>query len=156
MADHEMMSFMDAYSGYNQILMHPDDQKKIAFITRRGIYCFKVIPSGLKNVGATYQRLVNKMFTDFIGDSMEVCIDDMIVKSLKEHDHLNHLRQAFSILRKYGMKLNPVKCSFGGHSSKFLGYLVTKTRIEADPHQIKAVANPVQKTLKKFKNSSGI
>lgn len=69
-ADHEMMSFMDAYSSYSQILMHPDDQEKITFITGRGIYCFKVMPLGLKNARATYQRLVNKMFVEFIGDTM--------------------------------------------------------------------------------------
>lgn len=65
----------------------------------------------------------------------------MIVKSLKEQDHLDHLRQAFEVLRKYSMKLNPVKCSFGVTFGKFLGYLVMKRGIEADPHKIKAVTN---------------
>lgn len=106
--------------------MHPDDQEKTPFITGRGIYCFKVMSFGLKNAGATYQRLVNKMFADFIGDTMQVYIDDMIVKLLKELDHLNHLRQAFAVLKKYEMILNPAKCSFGVTSGKFLGYLVTK------------------------------
>ena len=81
-AGHELLSFMDAFSGYNQILMHPDDQEKTAFITERGIFCYKVTPFGLKNAGATYQRLVNKMFADYLGDTMEVYIDDMLVKSL--------------------------------------------------------------------------
>ena len=81
-AGHELLSFMDAFSGYNQILMHPDDQEKTAFITEMGIFCYKVMPFGLKNAGATYQRLVNKMFADYLGDTMEVYIDDMLVKSL--------------------------------------------------------------------------
>ena len=81
-AGHEMLSFMDAFSGYNQILMHPDDQEKTSFITERGIFCYKVMPFGLKNAGATYQRLVNKMFHDLLGRTMEVYIDDMLVKSL--------------------------------------------------------------------------
>ena len=79
-AGHELLSFMDAFLGYNQILMHPDDQEKMAFITERGIFCYKVMPFGLKNAGATYQRLVNKMFADYLGDTMEVYIDDMVFK----------------------------------------------------------------------------
>jgi len=77
-----LLSFIDAFSGYNQIPMHPDDQEKTAFITERWIFCYKVMPFGLKNAGATYQRLVNKMFVDYIGATMEVYIDDTLLKSL--------------------------------------------------------------------------
>ena len=63
-AGHELLTFLDAFSGYNQILMHPDDQEKTSFITERGIYCSKVMPFGLKNAGATFQRLVNQMFAE--------------------------------------------------------------------------------------------
>ena len=89
---------MDTFSGYNQILMHPDDQEKIAFITERGIFCYKVMPFGLKNMGATYQRLVNKMFAYYLGDTMEVYIDNMLVKSLNANQYLDHLRQSFEVL----------------------------------------------------------
>ena len=116
---------MDAFSGYNQILMHPNNQEKTTFITKRGIFCYKVMPFGLKNAGATYQRLVNKMFADYLRDTMEVYIDDMLVKSLLAEQHLNHLRQAFKVLQQYSMKLNPTKCSFGVAAGKFLGYMVT-------------------------------
>ena len=116
---HELLSFMDTFSCYNQILMHPDDQEKMAFITKRGIFCYKVMPFGLKNVDATYQRLVNKMFADYLGDTMEVYIDDMLIKSLLAEQHLDHLRQAFKVLQKYSMKLNPTKCSLGVHSENF-------------------------------------
>ena len=78
--------------------MHPDDQEKTAFITERGIFCYKVIPFGLKNAGATYQRLVNKMFVDYLEETMEVYIDDMLVKSLLAEQHMDHLRQAFELL----------------------------------------------------------
>ncbi|XP_060972375.1 uncharacterized protein LOC133038292 [Cannabis sativa] len=81
-AGHEFLSFMDAFSGYNQILIHPNDQEKTSFITERGTFCYKVMPFGLKNAGATYQRLVNRMFADMLGKRMEVYIDDMLVKSL--------------------------------------------------------------------------
>ena len=66
----EMLTFMDAFSGYNQIMMHPDDREKTAFITDRGTYCYKVMPFGLKNAGATYQRLVNQMFAEKLGVTM--------------------------------------------------------------------------------------
>ncbi|KAK0578575.1 hypothetical protein LWI29_012719 [Acer saccharum] len=140
-AGHELLSFMDAYSGYNQILMHPDDQEKTAFVTERGIFCYKVMPFGLKNAGATYQRLVNKMFAKMLGSTMEVYIDDMLVKSLVAQQHIDHLRQSFDVLDQYGMKLNPTKCSFGVSSGKFLGYLVTQRGVEANPDQIRSIEN---------------
>ena len=79
------------------------------------------MPFGLKNAGSTYLRLVNMMFADQIGETMKVYINDMLVKSLEAEDHISHLQQAFSTLRKYNMKLNPTKCSFGVSSGKFLG-----------------------------------
>ena len=80
------------------------------------------MPFGLKNVGATYQRLVNKMFKEQIGKTMEVYIDDLLVKSLKATDHIAHLKEAFNVLRKYRMMLKPSKCIFGVSSGKFLGF----------------------------------
>ena len=97
-AGHELLSFMDAFSGYNQILMNPEDQEKTSFITERGTYCYKVMPFGLKNAGATYQRLVNKMFSMQLGRTMEVYIDDMLVKSSKANDHVLQLQECFNIL----------------------------------------------------------
>ena len=94
-ADHELISFMDAFSGYNQIIMDPSDQEKTSFVTGQGTYCYQVMPFGLKNAGATYQRLVNKMFHKQIGASMEVYIDDMLVKSVKAELHITHLAEAF-------------------------------------------------------------
>ena len=140
-AGHKVLSFMDAFSGYNQILMHPNDQEKTAFTTDKGIYCYKVMPFGLKNPRATYQRLVNKMFVDKIGTTMEVYIDDMLVKSLRETDHVSHLEECFKVLNSYQMKLNPSKCTFGVSSGKFLGYMVTQRGIEANPDQIQALRN---------------
>ena len=82
------------------------------------------MPFGLKNVGATYQRLVNRMFQKQIGASMEVYIDDMLVKSTIAELHITHLPEAFEILREYNMKLNPAKCAFGVSVGKFLGFIV--------------------------------
>ncbi|XP_057481981.1 uncharacterized protein LOC130768891 [Actinidia eriantha] len=109
---HELLSFMDAFSGYHHIKMYPPDIEKTSFITERGLYCYKVMPFGLKNTGTTYQRLVNKMFKEQIGKTMEVYIDDMLVKSLRAHNHVAHLEEAFDILRRHRMMLNPSKCIF--------------------------------------------
>lgn len=109
---HRMLSFMDAYSGYNQIRMYPTDEEKTSFITDRWLYCYHVMPFGLKNAGATYQRLVNQMFEEQIDKSMEVYIDNLLVKSKESTQHLGDLRTAFEILRRYKMRLNPAKCAF--------------------------------------------
>ena len=97
-AGHTLLSFMDAFSGYHQIPLCPKDQEKMTFITNHGLHCYKVMPFGLKNVGATYQRLVNKLFEPLIGQTMEVYVDDMIVKSKVETDHEGDLRKTFEIL----------------------------------------------------------
>ena len=91
MARHELLSFMDAFSGYNQIKMKEEDQEKTSFVTSQGLFCYKVMPFGLKNAGATYQRLMNKMFTHQLGRNVQVYVDDMLVKSVPENDHLNDL-----------------------------------------------------------------
>uniref|UniRef100_A0A2N9HNT3 Uncharacterized protein n=1 Tax=Fagus sylvatica TaxID=28930 RepID=A0A2N9HNT3_FAGSY len=106
-AGHKLLTFMDAFSGYNQIVMDESDQEKTSFITSRGLFCYKVMPFGLKNAGATYQRLMNRMFHDQIGRNVEVYVDDMLVKSKEEDGHLDDLRETFQTLRKYQMKLNP-------------------------------------------------
>ncbi|KAM2114842.1 hypothetical protein ACFX1Q_023335 [Malus domestica] len=137
----ELLSFIDAYSGYNQILMNPPDQKHITFTTNRGLYCYKVMPFGLKNVGATYQRLVNSMFTKQIGKSMEVYVDDMLVKSKHADQHITNLFETFTILKRYRMRLNPNKCAFGVGSGKFLSFMISQRGIEANPKKIKAILN---------------
>ena len=119
--------------------MHEPDQIKTTFVTDRGLYCYKVMPFGLKNAGATYQRLVNRIFADLIGKTMEVYVDDMLVKSLLATNHVDNLREMFLILRRYKMKLNPNKSVFGVESGKFLGYIVSRRGIEANPEKIKAL-----------------
>jgi len=132
---------MDAYSGYNQIKMHSSDEDKKIFTTDWGTYCYKVMPFGLKNAGATFQRMVNKVFKDLIGNTMEVYIDNMLVKSVHHTDHFQHLDKAFNLLKQYKVKLNLEKCTFGVTSGKFLGYLVTQCGIKADTNHISAILN---------------
>ncbi|XP_065626753.1 uncharacterized protein LOC136066400 [Quercus suber] len=90
-ARHQLLSFMDAFSGYNQIKMEEHDQEKTSLVTSQGLFCYKVIPFGLKNAGATYQRLMDKMFAHQIGRNVQVYVDDMLVKSRFEKDHLSDL-----------------------------------------------------------------
>ena len=138
-AQHQLLSFMDAFSGYNQIQMHKDDQEKTSFVTSQGLFCYKVMSFGLKNAGATYQRLMNKMFAQQIGRNVQVYVDDMLVKSRREEDHLEDLRETFNTLHSYNMKLNPGKCAFGVTAGKFLGFMVSQKRIEANPNKIRPI-----------------
>ncbi|KAK4398068.1 Retrovirus-related Pol polyprotein from transposon.6 [Sesamum angolense] len=97
------------------------------------------MPFGLKNAGATYQRLGNHMFQNQIGQNMEVYIDDMLVNSAKEQYHIKDLEECFQILTTFGMKLNPAKCTFRVRGKRFLGYLIYERRIEANPEKINAI-----------------
>ncbi|KAM1951747.1 hypothetical protein ACFX15_006312 [Malus domestica] len=135
----ELLSFMDAYSGYNQILTNPLDQEHTSFTTDRGLYCYKVMPFGLKNAGATYHRLVNSIFSEQIGKSMEVYVDDMLVKSKHADQHITNLSETFIILKRYRMRLNPNKCAFDVGSGKFLGFMISQRGIKANPEKIKAI-----------------
>ena len=92
---------MDTFSGYNQIKMAEEHQEKNAFITSQGLYCYKVMPFKLKNAGATYQRLVNKMFNKQIDRNVGVYVDDMLVKSKEELAHLDDLKETFATLKQY-------------------------------------------------------
>ena len=130
---------MDAFSGYNQIKMKEVDQEKTSFVTSQGLFCYKVMPFGLKNAGATYQRLMNKMFVHQIGRNVQVYVDDMLVKSLRKDNHLDNLRETFDTLRSYNMKLNPNKCAFGVMAGKFLGFMVSQRGIEVNPEKIRAI-----------------
>ena len=97
------------------------------------------MPFGLKNAGATYQRLMNKMFAQQIGRNVQVYLDNMPVKSRREEDHLEDLRKTFDTLRSYNMKLNPGKCPFGVTAGKFLGFMVSQRGIEANSDKIRAI-----------------
>ena len=130
---------MDAFSGYNQIKMKEEDQEKTSFVTSQGLFCYKVMPFGLKNAGATYQRLMNKMFAHQIGRNVQVYVDDMLVKSVRKNDHLCDLQETFNTLRSYNMKLNPSKCVFGVIARKFLGFMVSQRGIEVNPEKVRAI-----------------
>ncbi|RDX80914.1 hypothetical protein CR513_38470, partial [Mucuna pruriens] len=135
------LSFMDAYSGYNQIRMYPKDEEKTAFITNEGAFCYQVMPFGLKNAGATYQRLMDKIFKGILGEDVEVYVDDMVARSQCMKEHCGALERIFNVLRRHRLRLNPNKCSFGVRAGKFLGFMLTERGIEANPEKCQAVTN---------------
>ena len=136
---HKLLSFMDAFSRYNQILMDEEHQEKTSFVTSQRLYCYKVMPFGLKNAGATYQRLLNRMFSHQIGRNVEVFVDNMLEKSKDEANHLDDLKETFNTLRTYNMKLILAKFVFAVASGKFLGFMVPQRGIEANTNKVKAI-----------------
>ena len=130
---------MDAFSGYNQIKLDEADQEKTSFFTSQGFFCYKVMSFGLKNARETYQRLMNKMFAQQIGRNVEVYIDNMLVKSTREANHLDNLRETFDTIRLYDMKLNPSKCVFSMALGKFLGFMVPQRGVEAYPDKVRPI-----------------
>ncbi|CAJ2627752.1 unnamed protein product [Trifolium pratense] len=153
----KLLSFMDAYSGYNQIPMAVADRGKTAFMTESGNYYYNVMPFGLKNAGATYQRMMNKVFRAEIGDMLEVYMDDMIVKSHEEIDHTAHLRKVFEQARKHNMRFNPEKCTFGVRAGKFLGFYLTERGIEPNPDKCRAFTElPTPSNKKSIQTLNGM
>ncbi|GKC59830.1 reverse transcriptase domain-containing protein [Tanacetum coccineum] len=131
--------FLDAYKGYHQIQMAEEDEEKTAFITNQGIFCYTKMPFGLRNAGATYQRLVDKTFHGQIGRNLEVYVDDLVIKSRTEDEVVRDIEETFKTLRKINMKLNPKKCTFGVEEGMFLGYQVNTKGIKICPDKVDAV-----------------
>ena len=148
-----MLSFLDAFLKYHQIPMHPPEEDKTTFITPHGLFYYNVMSFGFKNVGATYQRLLTKMFKLLLGNTMEVYIDDMLVKSKERPDHVGHLQEAFKLLRAYSMKLNPSKCAYGVSADRFLGFMVTRRGLEATPLNLELSWSPRLPPLEREYNS---
>jgi hypothetical protein len=117
------LSFLDAYSGYNQIKLKKEDEEKTAFITPYGVFCYQVMPFGLKNAGATYQRMMQNCLRSQIGHNIQVYIDDVVITTRKEEALFNDLKETFDNLDRYKLKLNPKKCSFGVSAGQLLGFM---------------------------------
>ncbi|GKV28954.1 hypothetical protein SLEP1_g37938 [Rubroshorea leprosula] len=135
----EQLSLLDAYSGYHQVHLAPEDEVKTSFYAGDEIYCYVMMPFGLKNAEATYQKMVTIVFRAQIDRNLEVYVDDIVVKSLKAKDHLTDLAETFNNLRTHRMRLNLAKCVFGVESGKFLGFMVSRRGIEVNPEKIKAI-----------------
>jgi hypothetical protein len=155
-ARRKMHSFMDGFSGYNQIRMAEDGMEKMAFITPLGVFYYKVMPFGLKNVGATYQQAMTTLFHDMMHKEVEVYVDDMIAKSKEGEDHLTCLKKLFDRLRQFKLCLNPKKCVFGASTGKLLGYIVSERGIGIDLAKARAIIDmPPPKTEKEIRGLLG-
>ncbi|GJR79380.1 reverse transcriptase domain-containing protein [Tanacetum coccineum] len=149
--------FLDAYKGYHQIKMAKEDEEKTAFITSQGIFCYSKMPFGLKNVGSTYQRLVDKAFQRQIGRNLEVYVDDLVIKSHTEEEIIRDITETFKTLRQINMKLNPKKCTFGMQEGMFLGLQKLNGKLASLNRFLSKSAEkslPFFKTLKKCTKKS--
>ena len=135
-----MFSFMDGFSGYNQIRMAPKDAEKTAFRTPIGNFYYTVMPFRVKNAGATYQRAMMAIFHDMMHQELEDYVDDIVVKSKKRGEHFYVLRTVFEKCRAFKLRMNPLKCAFGVSFGKFLGFLVHSGGIDVDPAKTTAIA----------------
>eukprot|EP00253_Pinus_taeda_P034607 PITA_34607 len=133
------ISLLDGFLGFNQILVHPDDQDKTAFTTPWGTFKYVKMHFGLKNAGATFQRAMDIAFAKEIYDFLVIYLDDLTPFSKSDQDHLKHLRQIFTTCRKYGIPLNPKKSLFGLEEGKLLGHIISKDGIRIDPDRIQAI-----------------
>jgi len=138
-ARHKILSFLDAYSSYNQIRMHLGDREKTSFMTEEANFYYEVMPFGLKNTGATYQQLMNEVFHGLIGRNVEVYMGDIVVKSDSCEQHRDDLVEVLGALRRYNMRLNPEKCVFSMEGEKFLGVMLMHRGIEANLNKCQAI-----------------
>jgi hypothetical protein len=148
-ASSELMSLLDCYSGYHQIWMKKEDEPKTSFITPSGTYCYLWMPQGLKNARGSFSRMTSKVLHSQIGRNVLTYVDDIIVKSTKQENHITSLQETFANFRQAGLKLNQEKCVFGVKKGKFLGCLVSTKGIEANPSKIKAILQMEPPSTKK-------
>lgn len=133
------ISLLYGFSGYNQILVHLDDQTKTAFTTPWVTFIYVKMPFGLKNARATFQRAMVIAFAKEIHDFLVIYLDDITAFSKSDQQHLNHLRKVFLKCRKYGISLNPKKYLFGLEEGKLLVHIILKDGIRIDPRRIEAI-----------------
>ena len=156
MSGNTMFSFMDEFSGYNQIKMVLRDAEKTAFKTPIGNFYYTVMPFGLKNIGVTYQRTMTAIFHNMMHKELENYIDDIVVKSKKQEEHVRILRRVFERCKAFKLRMNPFKCAFGVSSGKFLGFLVHSRGIDMDSAKATAMATmKPPATMKKLKSFLG-
>src|SRR3954470_13463189 len=120
--------------------MKEEDEEHTSFITSYGVFCYRTMPFGLKNAGATYQRMTQACLKEQIGRNVQVYVDDIVIKTYSANTLLDDLRETFVALNEYKIKLNPKKCMFGIPAGKLLGYMVSARGIEAIPEKVQAIA----------------
>jgi hypothetical protein len=144
-----LLCFLNCYSWYNQISLHPNDEDKTTFITPHGIYCYKVMTFGLKDAGATYQKAIQKCLKSQIRKNVEAYVDDVVVKTTEEDKLITDLTETFANLQEFQWKLNRTKCVFGVPSGLLLGFMVRHRGIEANPARVDAIRKMAKPSNKK-------
>jgi hypothetical protein len=154
-AGHEALSFMDGFSGYNQIQIHPADQYKTAFTTPWGTFAYRVMPFGLKNAGATFQWAMTYIFHD-LAHIILAYLDDLTARSKKCTQHLDDLRIIFQRCRQYNIRLNPLKCVFCVTVGCLLGFIISQSGITVDPLKVQAITEiPPPRNLRQLQSLQG-
>ena len=153
-ARNTLFSLMNGFNGYNQIQIAPKDMEKTAFRMPIGNFYYTVMPFGLKNASATYQRIITAIIHDMVQYKLEDYMDDIVVKSKRREDHIKVLREVFERCKLFKLRMNPLKCAFRVFARKFLGFLVHSRGIDVDPTKAMAIATmkplTIVKELKSF------
>jgi ribonuclease HI len=135
----DMLSLLDCFSGYHQVWMRREDEAKTGFTTLFGIFCFVRMPEGLRNAGSTFNRMMKLILGSQLGRNALAYVDDIVIMSEREKDHIADLTETFDNMRRNGLKLNPEKCIFGIRKGQLLGCMVSKRGIQANPQKIEAL-----------------
>ena len=133
------MSFLDGFSWFNHIVVHPDDQGKTAFTTPWDTFMYAKMPFGLMNVGETFQRAIDIAFVGEKDKFVLIYLDDITVYSNSHQDHLQHLKKVFLKCKKFGISFNPKKSQFALEEGKLLGHVVSAASVQIDPERVKAI-----------------
>jgi hypothetical protein len=133
------ISMIDGFSGYNKILVMPEDREKTTFTTPWGIFMYAKMSFGLMNVGATFQRAMEIAFIKERDQFVVIYLDDITVFSKSDKEHCYHLRKVFLKCRRFGISLNPKKYLFSMMEGKLLGHIVSAKGVRIDPIRVEAI-----------------
>ena len=148
---------LDLLSGYWQVELDHTDKEKTAFATKHGLFQFKVLPFGLCNGPATFQRLMDLVLSGLQWSACLVYLDDVIILGRNFQNHLNNLMQVFNRIREAGLKIKPSKCAFLKKTVTYLGHLVSEKGIATDPSKIDKVSNwPTPTSRKELQQFLGL
>ncbi|GBM00128.1 Retrovirus-related Pol polyprotein from transposon 297 [Araneus ventricosus] len=153
----QWFSTLDLKSGYWQVEIQPEDKEKTAFTTGQGLWQFKVMPFGLCNAPATFERLMETVLRGLTSEACLVYLDDIIIVGRTFQEHLNNIRKVFQRLQKANLKLSPKKCRFFRKEVSYLGHIISADGVKTDPEKTKAVVDwPRSETVHDLRSFLGL